>query len=373
MMRVLHIQKVTGIGGCERHLLDLLPGLQARKIQIRAVALTSGDGMRFVDAARGRGVEVTQFAAGPDVNPWAVVQLVRRIRRWRPDLVHTHLIHADLYGAVAATVSGLPTVSSAHSTHSFFAHPLIRPVEAAAQRRAARVIAISRWVERFLAELKLARRDRIRVVPYGIDVETWAPRRGGRERARQMFGLGRHDIAIGATSRLIPGKGHDVLLRALADASREGPLRLLVAGDGPSRRTLERIAAELGLVDRVRFLGFIDDVRPLLHACDIFAFPTLDSLSEGFGLAALEAQAAAVPVVVSRTASLPEVVADGQTGVLVGPGSAEELALALVELARSPRRRRSMGAAGQKRARERFSLESMVEGTVSVYREVLGG
>jgi glycosyltransferase involved in cell wall biosynthesis len=370
VMRVLHVQKVTGIGGAERHLLDLLSGLRSRNVDVQMVTLTAGEGGRFVEAARGRGVQVTAIPAGPDVNPAAIARLTQQIRRLRPSLVHTHLIHADVQGGLAAALARTRTVSSAHSTHAFFRRPLIRRVERAAQQRAVRVIAISHWVKQFLRKLDLAPLDRVRVVYYGVAADHWTPGPGARERARQAFGVSGHEVVVGATSRLVSGKGHETLLRALA-TNRAESLRLLVAGDGPTRPKLEAMTAHLGLSDRVRFVGFLDDVRWLLHASDLFVFPTLATLSEGFGLAALEAQAAGLPVVASRTASLPEVIEDGGSGILIDPGSVDELARAIRDLGRGSARRRAMGLAGQDRARRLFSLDSMVDKTLEVYREVL--
>ena len=112
------------------------------------------------------------------------------------------------------------------------------------------------------------------------------------------------------------------------------------------------------------------DIRRFMGACDVLAFPTQPELSEGFGLAALEAMAAARPVIATRVGSLPEVVSDEATGLLIAPGSAEELARALIRLAHDARLRQEMGERARNRAREEFSLEAMVERTLAVYDEV---
>lgn len=371
-MRVLHVQKVTGVGGSERHLLDLLPGLAARGCGVRMIVLAAGQASRFLAAARERGIPVETIPAGPDVNPAAVAALAGHIRRFRANLVHTHLIHADLHGALAAALVRVPTVSSFHGTHSFFERGPVRLAESLALRRARRVIAISRWVREFLLTRGLARPEHMDVVHYGIRAEGWRATRADRERARAALGVGPEEWVVGVASRLVPHKGHDTLFRAAARLGDSVPLRVLVAGDGPLRKPLQRLAFELGLEDRVRFLGFLEDVRPLLHACDVFCMPTSAVLREGFGLAALEAQAAGVPAVVTRTASLPEVVAHGETGLLVSPDSAEELAGALRVLARDPALRARLGETAARRAAERFGIEAMVDGTLAAYRRALG-
>ncbi len=120
----------------------------------------------------------------------------------------------------------------------------------------------------------------------------------------------------------------------------------------------------------VRFLGFVQDVETFLAACDVVAFPT-DNYAEGFGLTALEAMAAARPVLATRYASLPEVVDDGVTGILVEPGSVDEMRAALVRLATDEPERIGMGLAGSQRAKEVFTLDQMAEGTRAVYDEVM--
>jgi glycosyltransferase involved in cell wall biosynthesis len=369
-MRVLHVQKVAGIGGSERHLLDLLPSLAARGVAVRMAVLAAGESGRFLAAARDRNVEVAVLPAGPDLNPLVVARLVGEIRRFRPDLVHTHLIHADLHGAVAAALAGVPTVASFHGTHPFFERPGLRHAEARALGRARRVIAISEWVARFLATRRLADPRRIRVVHYGLDPAAWAPPDDAeRAAARARLGL-RDEVVAAVASRLVPHKGHDTLLAALGDRPALD-CTLLVAGDGPERARLEKRAADLKLAGAVRFLGFVDDVRGVLAAADLAVMPTSARLREGFGLAALEAQALGVPVVASRTASLPEVVAEGETGLLVPPDDPEALARALRSLASEAERRRAMGEAAARRARERFGLQRMIEATVAVYREAM--
>jgi glycosyltransferase involved in cell wall biosynthesis len=146
----------------------------------------------------------------------------------------------------------------------------------------------------------------------------------------------------------------------------------LVAGDGPLRTALERRASSFpdGVV---RFVGFLDDPRDVIGATDVVAFPTERSLGEGFGLSALEAMAAAIPVVASDAGGLPELVLDGETGLVVPGGGADGLAEALVRLAGDRSERARLGEAGLVRARERFSAEWMVTRTLAVYGEVLKG
>ena len=180
----------------------------------------------------------------------------------------------------------------------------------------------------------------VTVIPYGVDLDRFTPAsRGGR-------GAGTH-VTIGAASRLSPEKGFEHLLRAVAMLRDRGiALDVVLAGDGPSRAGLARLAEELGLRERVEFLGEVahDDVPGVLQRLDIFAMP---STWEGFGVSALEASAMELPAVASDIHGIPDVVLDGETGLLVPPADVGALADAIARLAGDAALRRAMGAAGR--------------------------
>jgi glycosyltransferase involved in cell wall biosynthesis len=372
-VRVLHVQKVAGIGGSERHLLSLLPSLAREGVDVRMLVAETDDANPFTEALGARDIPVRAVPAGWHLNPALVTALARELRAYRPDVVHTHLVHADVHGQLAMAAGNAVRVSSVHSTHGFYRREPFRTGARLAARYAGAVIAISEHVRRYLEELRLARPEQIHVVPYGIDASHWRLEGPDRLRARQRLGLSPRDVGVGIAARLIPGKGHALLLEALAAARREShTLRLLVAGRGPLRAELERDAQRLA-PGAVTFVGFADDVREFMNACDVIVFPTEPALGEGFGLAALEAMASGRPVVATEVASLPEVVTSGETGLLVEPRSADALAAALLTLAGDAGLRERLGARGHERARTTFSLERMVERTLAVYRDALRG
>jgi len=371
-MRILHVQRVKGIGGSERHLLSLLPELERRGIHTQMVVLRTGDGDRFVDAMRAADVDTLAVHGGGHVQPGLVPILVSKIRHFRPDVVHTHLVDADVYGQLAARLARVPAVSSVHGTPAFYGREPYRTAGRVAGRLARRRIAISRHVAAFLVAGRLAPPSRIRVVPYGIALdEPVDGEDAARAATRARFGWTDREFVVGIVGRLIPGKGHDRLVRAVARASAAHPeLRLLVVGDGPTRADLEALIRDEAATERVELIGFVDDVRPYVAACDVIAVPTEPTLSEGFGLTALEGMAAAKPVLVTRVGSLPEVVVDGSTGVVVEPSSTQALADALVDLADDPARGAALGKAGRARAEQEYGLQRMVDETIAVYEEV---
>lgn len=226
-----------------------------------------------------------------------------------------------------------------------------------------RVICVSEAVRRELLRARV-KAEKLAVIPDFVDCDHFDPRAvpAGREDGRPTV------VSVG---RLTAEKGQAVLLRAMQLVLRKMPeARLVVCGEGPEGETLRRQAQSLGLGEAVAFAGFVPDVRLHLATADVFAMP---SLSEGLGVAALEAMAMARPVVASDAGGLPESVVDGETGLVVPAGKVEPLAEALAALLNDPGRARAMGEAGRERARERYHRPRVVDRIVSLYHEVLGG
>jgi glycosyltransferase involved in cell wall biosynthesis len=204
----------------------------------------------------------------------------------------------------------------------------------------------------------------VTVVPYGVDLERFQP--SARNGARPG------DLVVGAVARLSPEKGLDLLLRAVARLIENGtPMRVLLAGAGPSRASLAQLAERLGIRERVEFRGEVphEQVPAVLAELDIFAMP---SRAEGFGVAALEAQATELPVVASRVHGLPDVVDDGRTGLLVPPGDVGELAGAIGRLADDAALRSSMGQAGRAFVSERYRWEESTAQMERLYHHLIG-
>jgi hypothetical protein len=145
-MRVLHVQKVSGIGGSERHLLSLLPALAETGVEVRMFVAATGRSEEFTDRLQDLGLRCSIAPAGPDANPRLVAALRREIRTSRPTVVHTHLVHADLHGQLAARVTGVPGISSVHGTPSFYQREPYRTARRIAGRWSVRTIAISEHV-----------------------------------------------------------------------------------------------------------------------------------------------------------------------------------------------------------------------------------
>lgn len=337
-MKAIHVHRIAGIGGSERHLLTLLPALA--KLGAEVVFA----GLDVAAAAPDPFYEELGRSGIPFVRAGSAFGLMREIRGLRPELVHTHLVHADLYGALAAGRATL--VSTKHNDDPFRTGPF-RHAERLLTRRAARVICITESLARFNRERVGLPAEKLEVVHYGMDEPpgAWAP---------TALELPAGKIVV-AVARLVPQKGLDIAIGAMArlDAT------LVVLGEGPERERLEALARAHDV--RLLLPGRVGDVASVLAQADVLVHP---ARWEGFGLALLEAMLAGLPVVATRVSSIPEIVADGETGILVPPDDPVALRAALERVLKDPG---ELGVAGLARARAEFSVARMAARTLTVY------
>ena len=340
---VLHTQKVAGISGSEAHLLQLLPDLRSRGWDVQFLMLHEDEpgAWEFARELEARGVPLEEIKLRADVDPLAFGEVVSHLTRLRPRILHTHLVHADVYGQLAGAMSRVPLrLSTKHGFNEFREGRFFGLADRTVGSLAHVHIAISQGLAHYLAETEGFDEHTFEIVHYGI---------AARDGVRPYTGSEARLLCIG---RLIPIKGHLVLLRALAQARAQVPgLVLDVAGRGPLEPALKSYARELGIDDAVRFLGF---VSPIENAVEDATMVVVPSLGEGFGMVALEAMERARPVIASAVGGLPEIVADGETGLVVPPGDAEALAEAIVALAGDLERAAEMGQRGRERALAEF-------------------
>jgi glycosyltransferase involved in cell wall biosynthesis len=371
---VLHLQKAHGLGGSERHIIELCRALAPLGVRARVLWLESPrHPLAPLEAfARARGVESARLPIHGHLDPGLPGRLRAWLRANPADLLHLHLIHATLYGVLAAGADrALPLVASRHGAEPYRRLPWFGWMQRRLDRRCARVIVPSAHLARFAERWDGTPRAKIRVIPHGLAPEWFAPPdAAARARARAGWGAAPGEIVLGAVARLHPAKDHATLLRAFAAVLPPHPdARLVLIGGGPRRAALERLARRLfaSAPDRVRFDGEREADRDLYGAFDVAVLPTR---REGFGLAALEAMAAGLPLAASRVGAIPEIVRDGENGLLIEPGSPAALATALARLVAEPGLRRALGERARETARA-FTAERMVRATAEVYREAL--
>jgi glycosyltransferase involved in cell wall biosynthesis len=360
--RVLHLQKVAGISGSEAHLISLLPRLKERGWDIRFLMLHEDEpgAWDFARELTARGIPLDAIPLAADVDPIAFFRIAGYLARQRPRVLHTHLVHADVYGQLTGALTGIPVrVSTKHGFNEFRENPGFALGDRAIATFAHAHIAISRGLARYLEEVEGFDGSTFEIVHYGIE-PNGAPRSYEGDQPRLL-----------CVGRLIPIKGHIVLLRAFAEAREQIPdLRLDLAGRGPLEPALRALAKELDVDDAIRFLGY---VAPVQRAIEDAAIVVVPSMGEGFGMVALEAMERARPVIAAEIGGLGELVEERVTGLLVTPGEAEPLAQAIVQLAGDLPRAAEMGEAGRRRALEQFLQERCTDRTELLYRDKLEG
>jgi glycosyltransferase involved in cell wall biosynthesis len=299
--------------------------------------------------------------------------LWRLCRTEKFDLVATHTSKGGFLGRLAARLAGVPCI--VHHAHGFSFNRELSPgarrffvlLERFAARANDLIISVNEQHRQMAIDLDVEDSGRIVTVPNGIDIRPF--RTGKREQTREKLGFGANAILIGFIGRLAPQKGLSYLLPALQRLWNQYPLaHLVIAGDGPLRRQLEREASEVGVRERVHFLGFRDDAPDLLAAFDIYVQP---SLWEGHSISLIEALAAGKPIVASDIDGNREAVEHGDTGLLVAPANSAALARGLESLLHDRRLAEQLGMRARLAAEERFTQDRMVERNLAAYDSVV--
>jgi glycosyltransferase involved in cell wall biosynthesis len=363
-VKVLHLHKLTGVSGSEGHLLALLPALRERGIDARFLGLDvpGTDAPRMHARLEKLGVPHLSVPCGLDVSPRLARDVVRTVRAEKPDLLHTHLVHADVYGAIASRLTGVPAVSTRHNDDRYLLGPF-RHIDRVFARRTRRLIAISDAVRAFLERAGHDPRKLI-TIRYGLDelpptASSPTPAEAGVPADAPLA------LAVG---RLIEQKDHATLLRAFARVRGTQPeARLAILGAGPLEAETRELAGSLGVAEAVALPGRTE-IRDWLERADVFVHT---SRWEGFGIVLLEAMLAGLPIVATAVSAVPEVVEDGVTGALVPAGDVEGVARELGALLGDPSLRARLGEAGRERACTEFSVARMADRTIDVYREAV--
>ena len=364
-MKVLHLHKLTGVSGSEGHLLALLPALRQSGVDARFLGLDvpGTDAALFYERLDQLQVPYRRVRCGFDVSPRLARDVVRAVSADRPDLLHTHLVHGDVYGSIAGSLTRTPVISTRHNDDRYLLGPF-RYVDRAFARPVRRLIAISDAVRVFL-EAAGHHARKLTTIRYGLDEVPAAPSVPTPAQAGVPDGA---PLAV-AVGRLIAQKDHATLLRAFALVHERLPdARLAILGSGPLEVETRALVRELGLEGAVSLPGRTE-IRDWLERADVFVHT---SRWEGFGIVLLEAMLAGLPVVATRVSAVPEIVVPGETGALVEAGDVDGVARELTTLLGDAELRSRLGAAGRERARTEFSVARMAGRTIEVYEDVLG-
>jgi glycosyltransferase involved in cell wall biosynthesis len=359
-MRIAHVEAGRHLYGGAAQVAYLLEGLTGRGVD--NVLLCPVDSEL---GAAGPAALVRPLPMRGELDVALLPRLVGELKRLKPDLVHVHSRRgADLYGGIASALAGIPAVLTRRVDSrepALFARLKYRPYRA--------VVALSCAIEQQLAEAGIAR-ERVVLIPSGVDTQQYRPDAAARERLRAAFALPGDALVVGVVAQLIERKRHPWLFSLLPDLVREFPqLKVLCFGQGPLERRLRAELSERGLASHVALVGFRADLPTLLPGLDLLVHP---AAREGLGLALLEAASAGVPVVACTVGGVPDVVVDGETGALVPRDDAAAMARALRGLLAAPDERLRLGAAARRHAERRFDVGAVVAAHHSLYTRVLG-
>ncbi|MEA2713682.1 MAG: hypothetical protein QOK27_1643 [Gemmatimonadales bacterium] len=368
-MRILLLSTSMGMGGADQQILLLARAMRSRGHEVRIVALAPLGPMGLEAQREGIEVESLELERNLGAIP-RVLRLVRIIRAWRPDVLHSHMVHANLLARAIRPVAGMPAlVSTIHSINDGGS------LRMAAYRLTSglvdRFTIISRLAaERYIA-IKAVPARRLQVVPNAVDTDRFRKLPEARAVLRRELGLGDEFVWL-AVGRFEPAKDYPTLIAAFARLAAVRPAsRLLLVGQGSLRSEVERIVRAAGVEEGVRFLGVRRDIPAHMSAADGYL---LSSAWEGMPVVLLEAAAAELPIVATRVGGVAEVVEDGSTGLLVRSADPAALSEAMEKMESLTREARlAMGARGRILVEQRYGTDRIMETWERLYSDVIGG
>lgn len=363
----MHVVFSLAPGGLENGVVNLCNRLDTRKFQ-PSVCVFEGGGALEARLDKNR-VDLVTTRRYLRYDPTLPLRLAAQLQRRRIDILHTHSWGTLVEGVLAAKLAQTPVV--VHGEHGTLE---ARPHNLSIQRwlwtNAQQVTAVASSTSNRMASIVGFPRERIEVIPNGVDVDLFRPNVLSQKAARAMFGLPSTGFLVGMVARLVPVKNHLGVFHAIAELKSRGiDVNLALVGDGPLYNELRQASHALGIAEQLHFLGEVARVHKFLSALDLFV---LNSRSEGMSNTILEAMACGLPVVATSVGENPKLVKQGETGCLVADNDVESLCSALTILARDPPRRQLMGHASRLRVKERFSIHRMVRDYTDLYRRLFG-
>jgi glycosyltransferase involved in cell wall biosynthesis len=371
--KVLMVHNYSSWGGNLATVLALCERLPARGVN---VTLAAPSGQSYVARFKDAGVPAVDAEIISKYDLPAYRRYKDLVKREGFDVVHTHTRRADFVAALGGRLAGAATVSTQHGQINLDRYTLREKRDLPARFYS---YCLRNFFDKHVAvsaEIADELRTRCRVpaakvthIPNGLEAAPFVEAGGERLAFRHEIGARRWAVVATVVASL-DSKGHGDLLAAVAEVAADGvDLMLVIAGEGHwGRPVISKAAAELGVAERVRLLGFRDDVPRVLAGSDVFVLPTP---SEGLSIAIMEAMAAGLPVVATAVGGNAELVEAGKTGLLVPAGDAAALADALRLLARDPARRRAMGRAARSRVTLEFTADKMADRYAELYEELL--
>ena len=358
-LKICHVVLSLRPGGLENGVVNVINGIDPGEFESSVCCLK--DKGEFAARIRDPAVGVIEMGWRTGNDPLLPLRLAALFRRLGVDIVHTRNAEAFFYGMAGAKLAGVPHVIHSEHGRTFPEKPLRARLQRWLLGSVDYVFAVSaRLRDDLVREIGVAR-ERLDIIYNGVDLGRFS---GAGPQSSTA------EVLIGSVGRLVAVKNYPLLLRALAALPISPPWRLVLVGDGPERASLESLAGELGIRERVEFLGHRDDVPPLLQRMTVFVLP---SVSEGLSNTLLEAMAAGAAIVASDVGGNREIVEHEASGLLFESDDLEGLSAALSRLISDPTLRKRLSDTAAARVREQFSLEGMLRRYEEMYRHVASG
>jgi glycosyltransferase involved in cell wall biosynthesis len=381
-VKVVNVVTRLSIGGVTHHVTNLMRSLDPTKYEQQVVCGFEGAGERSMrDRIQAQGVTpilIPKLVGNPRLNAsdgTAFVHILRLFRLERPVIVHTHTSKAGLLGRLAARLAGVPIV--VHTFHGLVLKSHYGPLKSSAVR------AVERWLAGFsdrlitignedkkdLLAYRIAPAQKIEVIPVGLELDQFIDCGNRRGVLHRELSLDSANRLIGIVGRIAPVKNHrlffDAMARVLAGCTNT---HVVVAGDGDLRPAMERYVREIGIANRVSFLGWRYDLPQVYTDLDVVV---ISSNNEGTPVTAIEAMAAGRPVVATRVGGLPDVISDGETGYLVPPGNVEQLASAVERVLGDGETTERLRRKARESVRHKFVVDRLATDIDLLYRKLL--
>lgn len=368
MKNILHCIDTTGPGGAETVFIELASRLPDDKY--RPVVLIRGKGWVYEELQR-RGIRPVLMDAKGSFNVRFLRGLCGLIRREKIDLVQSHLLGSNVYCAIAGLLTRTPVVATFHGAVDIGDNERFKALKfAAINAGACSIVPVSDLLREDILGRTTLKKDKLQVIYNGIDTAVFQRERS--DRLRQKFGWSADDVIIGSLGNIRPAKGYDILLRAAALLKDAQPaFRFVIAGQSNSKLYDELLSLrqELGLEERVHFIGFIDDAAEFLAGLDIFLS---SSISEGLPLSAIQAMVSKLPVIATRCGGWQELIDHGENGWLVDTSNPEAIADAIRTLAPDGERCRQLAQNARDSAIRNFDIQVMLDAYQQTYAQAIG-
>jgi len=368
--KVLFVIDGLEFGGGERVFLQLASGLRG----LFDVSFASSPGGKLEREIKSMGLNFFPVSMKRRFSLKPIFQIKEIVQNKQIELVHSQGLRADFFARIATKLAGAPynICTIAMPVEGFdlqlMRRKVYRYLDCLTERYVQRFIVVSNSLKRLLIESRGIEPFRVVKIYNGVELQYYLSDYG-KDSDRGQFGISQNTILIGAIGRMVWQKGFKYLIQSIPEVIGKIPcVKFLFVGDGFMRKSLERMAENLKVEERIIFTGYRSDIKKILSAIDLLVVP---SLLEGFPIITLEGMAMSKPIIATNIDGINEQITNGENGLLVPPGSPESIAEAIIKVSNDSEFADKIGVAARKRVENEFSVEKMVSETENVYRSLL--